>query len=153
MQATSAVPPACLGLVAPIARAVQARFRTLTTLAELQQLGAIAAIAAVADLDPVRNEPAQRAYLRLRIRGAMLDPIRRELARREVSFDAELTYKLTADPQLTLDLRRLPPRQRRILELRIQGYTQRETGVACRISQSRVSRIESAAVRTLRRVA
>ncbi len=149
-MAASAVPPASLGLIAPIARAIQARFRGLTDFAELQQRGVLVLLTAAAD--PERTVSSQRAYLRLRIRGAMIDSLRRELQRHEVSHDTEPAVRTPA-PTMGELLLLLPPRSRAILELRIQGYTQADIGVACRISQSRVSRIEARAVRTLRLVA
>ncbi len=150
MEATSAVPGASLRLVAPIARAVQAQFRSLLTLADLIQIGALGLIAATVDLDPARDQASQCAYLRQRIRGAMLDSLRRELKHKGISVDVPARAPGRTMGELLL---RLPPRSRAILELRMQGYTQAETGVAMRISQSRVSRIESAAIRTLQRAA
>lgn len=150
MSAASSLPQDHHALIAPIARAVVGRFRNLTSFEELQQAGAIAAIAAVADLDPGRPDVSQRAYLRLRIRGAMVDPIRRELGRREVSFDTEAVSRQEIQTMAEL-LLLLPPRPRAILELRIQGYSQAETGVQLGVSQSRVSRLEARAVRMLRR--
>ncbi len=151
MKATSAVPGARLGLIAPIARAVQRQFRNLTTLADLIQIGALGLIAATVDLDSSRDQASQCAYLRQRIRGAMLDSLRRELKHRGVS--AEEVPARAPGRTMGEMLLLLPPRSRAIIELRMQGYTQAEAGVAMRISQSRISRIESAAIRTLRNAA
>ncbi len=133
----------------PIARRVQARFHGLTAIDELMQRGMAGLLAA--DVDPERTAVSARAYLRLRIWGAMLDPIRRECRRQEISQNCDTVFPSRSEPRaLGGILRRLPVRQRQILELRMQGYTQAETGMAFHISQGRVSRLEARAVQTLR---
>ncbi len=133
----------------PIARAVQARFHGLTAIDELVQCGMAGLLAA--DVDPDRPEVSARAYLRIRIWGAMLDPIRRECRRQEISQDCDAVMPSRPEARsLGGALRRLPIKQRQILELRMQGYTQTETGLAFHLSQGRVSRLEARAVRRLR---
>ncbi len=153
-------------LVGPIAMRLARRLPASFDAEDLAQVGMVALIEAAEKAASMQENPAhQVAYLKCRIRGAMLDSVKRAAYRDATHAPItqaadppavnrnpeELAAQAEADRLLTEAREALPPRQREVLEYRYQeGLTQRETGQALGgLSQPTVMQHERNAVRSL----
>lgn len=148
-------------LVLPIARSIASRLPSTFDIADLEQIGRIALLEACRKHDPERDITFL-IYLRQRIRGAMLDAVRgapyRE-ATHEVLQTAGLEPKAAvtktvpiSDPFVARSVDALPPRQRKVLDLRFcEGLSQNETAAALGVSRRTARREEASAIAELRR--
>ena len=166
----------------PLARALARRIRVATALADADDMlsaALIGLIDAVDRFEPGRGVPFE-AYASLRIRGAMVDELRRvdergrgadpETNPRAVSLDGLVEEEWQAflavsdewlDEEFELeDLRgrvqiaidNLPPRQREVLaRYYADSLTLREAGVRMGISEARACQLHGRAITNLRR--
>jgi RNA polymerase sigma factor (sigma-70 family) len=94
------------------------------------------------------------AYVRMSVKGAMLDELRRYRGGEDEEVadiaDYRQTPEVTDLDELTSDL---PPQQAKVIELRRQDLTQDQVGKVMGISRQAVSRIENRAKVRLRKMA
>lgn len=147
-------------LVLPIARSIASRLPSTFDIADLEQIGRIALLEACRKHDPERDITFL-IYLRQRIRGAMLDHVRgapyREAGHAQLDMEWESpflprTEEKSSDPFLSRSVDALPPRQRKVLDLRFcEGLSQNETAAALGVSRRTARREEASAIAELRR--
>jgi RNA polymerase sigma-70 factor, ECF subfamily len=143
-------------LIPPIARSV---CRSVTAqIDDLEQEGMLALLAAAEKWDPARAETFG-AYVKIRVRGAMIDYLRgadgtQELveettpATNVVSIDTAVSRRETGEHAV----KNLTDRQQQVIEFRYrQGLTQVETGRRLGISQEAVRRLEGRAVVSMKK--
>ena len=112
---------------------------------DLESAALIGLIDAVDRFQPERGVPFE-GYASLRIRGAVLDEVRRvdELAERYEAEDLRMRVRSA--------MACLPPRQREVLERYYgQSLTLRETGARMGISEARACQLHGRAIQNLRR--
>jgi RNA polymerase sigma factor (sigma-70 family) len=145
-------------LLRPIAAAIARRVRGVS-LDDLEQAGALGLIDAASHYSPDR-ESTFAAYVRMRVRGAMLDSLDGRW-RTDVTLDGELidggTDPLAACIEaeqraaLELGIARLSARQRAVMALRYRaGVSQRRAAAELGISQAAVCAVERRALANLR---
>ena len=144
------------GIVRAIARGLARQYGVDSR--DLEQEG-YAALLAV--LPKLRAETAG-VYVRMRVRGAMLDALAREGRHRHEELAEEAGRSATPDPEaetaagerrerLARAVADLPDRQRAVVEMRLgREMAQSEIGRALGIAQPAVSQLESRARRRLR---
>ncbi len=143
-------------LIRAIARGLARQYSASTE--DLEQEGYAALLAVTGRLRPETAE----AYVRVRVRGAMLDSLARELRQRheDLSEDGEFPSPLPSPEEaaeaaertgrLAAAVDQLPARQRTVVRLRLREDTQTEVGRELGIAQPAVSQLERRAVRRLR---
>lgn len=155
-------------LVPAIARSVKMRVPASIDTEDLEQIGRLALAQACERFDPERAA-AFPSYIKMRVRGAMIDAIRgrefREASRERdaVRLDAKPPIGMrerpvaaaAADPYLEKTLARelqlLPARQASLIDLRYrQELSQSQAAARLGISKSQVAREESAALKAMR---
>jgi len=143
-----------LDYVRPIARSLHAVCRVLP-LDDLVQYGCLGLIAACDLADESRSVESFEVYCKYKIRGAILDQLRKECARRESQlvqgFDRAL-HTSAGQLEIAEMLNRLETRERQVIYLRLEGYTQEEIGRALNLGRSVVVRLERRAIRSLRKL-
>ena len=142
-------------LIRAIARGLARQYSASTE--DLEQEG-YAALLAIGTLRPETAE----AYVRVRVRGAMLDSLARELRQRheDLSEDGDFSSPLPSPEEaaeaaertgrLAAAVDQLPARQRAVVRLRLREGTQSQVGRELGIAQPAVSQLERRAVRRLR---
>lgn len=144
------------GIVRSIARGLAHQFRAPAE--DLEQEGFAALMAVMPKLRP----ETAGAYIRMRVRGAMLDSLARESRHRHEELAEEAGRSPAPDPEAAAEaaerrerlaraVAELPERQRAVVELRLgQELPQSQVGRALGIAQPAVSQLEGRAVRRLR---
>jgi RNA polymerase sigma factor (sigma-70 family) len=121
---------------------------------ELESVGRLALVECAPRIDLERTEEERLAYVKCRVRGAMIEEIGREFRQ---SSHAEVTENLRCEfvsPDDVLAVRAalsdLSPRQQQVIRYRYyEGRTQAETATVLRISGSRVHELEHRGIEQL----
>ena len=144
-------------------------------MADLIQAGNIGLLQAARTFSPQSGAPLA-CYAKFRIRGEMLDTVRRNTRSRRAHFsaqgeagsdDMDLASRISAPPEhsphslvtksqraviLGEEVQRLPPRYRTVVRLRYSGeYSLREIGAVLRVRESRACQLHRSALGCLRR--
>lgn len=143
-------------LIPPIARSVC--HSASAHIDDLEQEGMLALLAAAEKWDPERSETFP-AYVRLRVRGAMIDFLRGGTGEQQlVEETAPAAQVVSIDTAISRQEsgqkgeKNLTQRQRLVIHYRYkQGLTQVETGRRLGISQEAVRRLEGRAVRSMKK--
>jgi RNA polymerase sigma factor for flagellar operon FliA len=144
-------------------------------MADLIQAGNIGLLQASRTFSPQSGAPLA-CYAKFRIRGEMLDTVRRNTGSRRAQFarpgettgdETDLESKIPASPEqsphrlvansqramiLGEEIERLPPRYRTVVRLRYSDeYSLREIGAVLRVRESRACQLHRSALGCLRR--
>lgn len=144
-------------------------------MADLIQAGNIGLLQATQSFSPRSGTPLA-GYAKFRIRGEMLDTVRRNAGPRLANFnrqsdnpadDIDLESRISAPPEnsphhvaasrqratiLGQELRRLPPRYQTVVKLRYaREFSLREIGAALQVHESRACQLHQSALACLRR--
>ncbi len=139
--------------VRPIALSIHARIRVLPV-DELVQWGCVGLIEACDKMEASKGEISFEAYCKCKIRGAILDQLRRECARRDlcpIETDPGYVPDFSAEEMAAI-CNRLETKERQVIYLRLEGYTQEEIGRALTIGRSAVVRLERRAIQSIRKL-
>lgn len=166
------MPPSKLSLVPSLERQdrISSRIKLVTSMAhwihkglfppiQEQDLRSVGLLALVRAADKFSGLPEETFHWKvmLSIRGAILDDVRHTISRREHFYGLAHTQQRksvsgssAAGVELQRALEGLPWRQQRILELRLEGFTQTEAGRYLSIGQRAAGRLEKLAIEALR---
>ncbi len=159
-----------MSLVKPIARQIHRKLRRGVEFEDLVHAGLVGLIDACDRRDPGRERSpvSFELYARYRIRGAIFDSLSEQLRRSDskalgqedsgpaVALSGACPSSLQACPttlqifELRIALESLPPNQRRVVELRLEGWTQKDIGLKLNIHRGTAGRLERKAIRALR---
>ncbi len=143
-------------LVHPIALGIFGKLFPPIRLDDLEQVGLLALILACDKYSPSLAVSFE-LYLRYCIRNAILDSVRKQISRHEHLYG--LVHRASAetdaaDSAASADLRRalasLTGRERRVIELRLEGRTLAEIARELGIAQRSAGKLETRAIETLR---
>lgn len=142
-----------LDLVRPIALSIHRKLRNVIEVEDLISHGFLGLVAACDNHDESKG-PAFDFYARVKIRGAMLDAVRREC------FAVEIDGIDRSDPaplqdsrfELTEALASLPARQREVLDLRLRGMSYTDIAGELGISRPSVKSLECRAIASIRKL-
>jgi RNA polymerase sigma factor (sigma-70 family) len=141
-------------LIRPIAAAIKRKLPPNFAIEDLEQLGALGLLAAASQCDPAK---CFAAYAKARIRGAILDGIRRDIAAGVRSSDTGIEAVSTPQQQpgeisLRHAMQALTAKQRQALLLRLDGETRPSAGRKMGgITVSAVKDLERRAIANLRK--
>jgi RNA polymerase sigma factor (sigma-70 family) len=140
-------------LVHPIAERIFGKLFPPIRLDDLEQVGLIALIIACDKYKP-NLEVTFEMYVRYSIRNAILDEVRRQISRHEYSLGEPDYPEPETEVRCDVDLRRalesLPPRERRLIELRLEGRTHAEAGQELGLTARLAGKLEARAIEALR---
>lgn len=151
-------------LVPKLAWAVKRRCPAAIERQDLEQIGYAALWKCCTEFDPAQ-EASFSVYLHFRIRGAMLDAVRKDFREAVRERDADrldddrphrtpsalTSSAFTSEPFLDRAIAELGPTRSAIVQMRFrEGMSRKETGELLDLSVSSVARSERAAVRDLR---
>jgi RNA polymerase sigma factor (sigma-70 family) len=139
-------------LIRPIAAAIKRKLPPNFAIEDLEQLGALGLLAAASQCDPAK---CFAAYAKTRIRGAILDGIRRDIAA-GVRTSGAVIEAASQQPGEIHSLRHamqaLTAKQRQALVLRLEGETRPSAGRKMGgITVSAVKDLERRAIANLRK--
>lgn len=137
-----------------IALSIHAQYRVLPV-DDLVGWGCLGLVDACDRIDSSMTEESFEAYCKCKIRGAMLDQIRRECARRESAEPEEWPAGMDAAferIEVAEVLNQLPTKERQVIYLRLEGYTQEDVGRALTIGRDATARLERRAIASMRKL-
>lgn len=143
-----------LDYVRVMALSIHAQHRILPV-DDLVGWGCLGLIDACDRQDPSLPPESFESFCKSKIRGAMLDQVRREYARREsggidlapVGLDAAF-----ARVEAHEVLNQLPTKERQVIYLRLEGYSQEDIGRALGIGRPAAVRLERSAIALMRKL-
>jgi RNA polymerase sigma factor (sigma-70 family) len=160
IQARNELIESNLALVAPLARFLGKQIPPSFELADLIQSGTLGLIQAADSWDS--EQIPFPMWAKLKIRGAMLDSVRRRAWREQAHEDLPETASAAPSPeaiavfaeragQLRQALEVLPPRERRLVVLHhVEGISYRAAGAAVGLGKTRARQLVEQAMQTLR---